>query len=205
MTKDKGQKERNWYKVYYAAVWLAAHLLYRFKFVGRENIPEGSALICGNHSSNWDIIFVTIALGRKTLLRFTPKVEMKKIPLLGPMMNLIGVVWIDRSKPSDLAPVRKMLNALNDGDKVVLFPEGHRLKSGEAESVKSGAIMLASKSGTSIVPVNIPRKKRIFRRNIITFGSPYTIPARVQGSAERNARADELMIKIRELTENSEV
>ena len=193
------RKIRGWYKVYYAAVWLASHVLFRFRFIGRENIPDGSALLCSNHSSNWDVIFASVALGRNTPLRFTPKAEMKKIPILGKLMNLIGVIWIDRSKPSDMAPIRKMLTALNGGGKVLLFPEGRRIKSDEAEAAKSGAIMLASKSGAAIVPVYIPRQKKLFGVHTIAFGSAYTLPARMQGSEERNAQAEELMVRIRDL------
>ncbi|MDR2530557.1 MAG: 1-acyl-sn-glycerol-3-phosphate acyltransferase [Oscillospiraceae bacterium] len=191
------EKRRFWYKVYHAAVSAFAHLFYRFKVTGLERLPDGACVICSNHSSNWDVVFLTVAIGRTTPLIFTPKRSMLRVPILGRMMTLIGVVWIDRDNPSDIAPLRSLLRYLGEGEKVVMFPEGRRMKAGESESAKTGAIMLASRSAAPLVPVHIPARKRAFSRITISIGEPFTIA--VHGSAERRARAEELMVRIREL------
>jgi 1-acyl-sn-glycerol-3-phosphate acyltransferase len=190
-----------WYKVFHHAVWLFLHLFYRVKVIGGENMPSGPAILCANHSSNWDIIFLTCAFGSDTILRFTPKQSMQKIPVLGSAMNLVNVIWIDRSKPGDPAPVRRMIAAVkDDGDKLVLFPEGHRVKSGDAEAAKTGAIMIASRTGAPVVPVYIPRNKRLFRANSVIVGTPYILE-HTSGAEARKAAANELMAKIAALKE----
>jgi 1-acyl-sn-glycerol-3-phosphate acyltransferase len=88
-----------------------------------------------------------------------------------------------------------MLSALgNHKAKLVLFPEGHRISEGEAASAKAGAIVLASHSGVPLLPVYIPRKKRLFRYNKVVIGEAYTT-GKIRGT-ERERVTDELMQKI---------
>ena len=57
--------EKKWYRFFYAIVWPFVMLFYPMKFIGRENIPEGGALVCANHSAAVDPFFLAFALGRK--------------------------------------------------------------------------------------------------------------------------------------------
>jgi 1-acyl-sn-glycerol-3-phosphate acyltransferase len=190
-----------WYAVFHHAVWLFLHLFYRVRVIGGA-LPEGGAIICANHSSNWDVVFLACAFGSRTPLIFTPKHTMRRIPLLGPGMNLIRVIWIDRTKPGDPAPIRKMIAAVRDeGGKLVLFPEGRRVQSDDAESAKTGAIMIATRTGAPIVPVYIPRRKRLLRTITVAVGEPYTVK-HAPGTVGRRVAADELMSKIAALGES---
>ena len=198
---SQSMRVRAWYVVFYCVVWFVSHLFFRFRVTGLEYVPAGASVICANHSSNWDIIFLTVALGAKKPLVFTPKTSLKKVPVLGVAMNLINVVWIDRAKPADAAPVRAMLDALKNGYPVVMFPEGRRLKESETEAAKTGAIMLASRSGAPIVPVHIPRTKRFFTRQLIQFGEAYALD-NIRGADARRNAADALMARINMHSEN---
>jgi len=195
-TNKQKKHIRGWYRVFHLIVWTVAHLFFRFEYIGRDNVPDGAAILCANHSSNWDILFLTSALGPRKPLRFTPKTSLKKVPVLGQVMHLIGVIWVDRSKPADAGPVRAMLESLKNGQKVVLFPEGRRIKSDESEDAKTGAILLAGKSGAPIIPVHIPRDKRYFRKQTIIFGTAYTLDKSIRGAEARRKHADDLMERI---------
>jgi predicted TPR repeat methyltransferase len=37
--------------------------IFRLKCIGRENIPAGPAVLCANHSSNFDPIMISLAIG----------------------------------------------------------------------------------------------------------------------------------------------
>jgi len=177
-------------------MWIVLHLFFRIKVIGKANLPEGSAVICANHSSNWDIVFLTCAFGANNPLRFTPKHTMRKIPVVGSAMNLVDVIWIDRSKPNDPTPIRKMIAAVKDEcGKLVMFPEGHRVQTDDAEAAKTGAIMIASRTGVPVVPVNIPRHKRLFSTITISVGEPYVIQHAAGAEGRKNAVV-ELMSKI---------
>ncbi|MDR3148851.1 MAG: 1-acyl-sn-glycerol-3-phosphate acyltransferase [Oscillospiraceae bacterium] len=187
-----------WYAIFYYIMFAAAKLLFRVKSCGTTALPDGGVLLCANHSSNWDIVLLTAVCGKHARLHFTPKASMRKIPLLGRLMELVQIVWIDRDKPGDPAPIKKIIGLLKNGEKVAFFPEGHRFKNDEESAAKTGAVMIASRSEVPVVPVYIPRSKKMFRRNWIIFGDSYII-GHVHGTEARNAAIEELTGKIKKL------
>ena len=70
---------------------------------------------------------------------------------------------------------------------------------------KHGALKLAERSGAPIVPVYIPRKKRLFRRNTVVVGEPYYInhERKKLTTEEYDELAAELMRKINGLRNSS--
>ena len=51
------------YKIIYWLIYGLAKIVYWFKFVGLENIPQGAAIICGNHTANVDAVLAILSLG----------------------------------------------------------------------------------------------------------------------------------------------
>jgi 1-acyl-sn-glycerol-3-phosphate acyltransferase len=69
------------YRICRGLVWIYFHLFYRLKINGKENIPkEGAAIICPNHFSYADPLFVGISLSRN--IKFMAKYELFKKPFL---------------------------------------------------------------------------------------------------------------------------
>ncbi|MDR0857958.1 MAG: 1-acyl-sn-glycerol-3-phosphate acyltransferase [Oscillospiraceae bacterium] len=189
------------YSILYCLVFPFFRLLYPLHVIGRERLPEGGCVVCANHSSNWDALFMAFALGRKAFPVFAAKIEMSRIPVLSGILRAIGVIFIDRDA-NDTKAMRQMLSAVSGGSaKLILFPEGHRVSEGEAASAKAGAIVIASHTGAPLIPVFIPREKRLFRANTVVLGEPYSI-GKVRG-AERELKARELMQKIDRLRDIS--
>jgi 1-acyl-sn-glycerol-3-phosphate acyltransferase len=184
--------------LYYYLLFPFVSLFYRIKTVHRERLPEGPALICANHSAYSDIVLLAFALGRKHFLRFVAKIELMKLPLFGFLIKKAGVIGINRGN-SDVGAVKSIIRALKDGHKIALFPEGTRLQEDVAGSVKTGAIMIASKTGVPIVPVYIPRVKKLFSAVPVVIGQPYTLGKLRGGSEHYGTYADELMSKINQL------
>ena len=59
------------------AIWIYCKIVYRFKVVGKDNIPkDGPVIICGNHRSFLDPPLIEITTGRYT--RFLAKEELTK-------------------------------------------------------------------------------------------------------------------------------
>ena len=145
------------------------------RYVGRENIPEGAAIICANHSASSDPVLVAIALGAKTFPRFMAKMELFRIPVLGSLLRLIGVFPVDRRKPSDTEAIRIAMGHLKNGNKIMLFPEGTRVSPGDAIAAKTCAIRLSMRMQAPILPIKIPRNKRWFRRDTVYIGEPYIV------------------------------
>ncbi len=168
---------KSWYKLLYTIVRPFVGLYYPMKFIGRENIPEGGALVCGNHSSAIDPFFLAFALGKRRPICAMAKESLMKIPILGRLLKLVGTFGVKRGA-SDIHAVKYALEQLKKGEYVVLFPEGTRVRSREEGEPKTGAAMLACRTGVPVLPVYIPMKKRVLRINRVYIGEPlYLKPA----------------------------
>ena len=160
-----------WYRFFYALIRPFVGLYFPLKFVGRENIPEGGALVCANHSSAVDPLFIAFALTRKHPICAMAKESLLKIPVIGKILSLVGAFGVKRGA-SDIHAVKYALEQLQNGAYVVLFPEGTRIKSRAEGEPKTGAAMLACRTGVPVVPIYIPMKKRPFRWNRVYIGEP---------------------------------
>ena len=166
--------EKKWYKFFYAIVWPFIMLFYPMRFIGKENIPEGGALVCANHSSAVDPFFLAFALGRNRQIRAMAKESLLNIFFIGKILKLVGTFGVRRGA-SDIHAVKYALEELKKGEYVVLFPEGTRVKSREEGEPKTGAAMLATRTGVNVLPVYIPIHKKPFRINRVYIGKPYNM------------------------------
>ena len=145
-----------------------------FNVTGRENIKDGAAMVCSNHSAMIDPFLIALAYGIDTHVHVIAKAELFRIPVISAILWKMGMIRVDRSI-NDIASIKVSLGYLKKGEKVVIFPEGTRSSEHDAVSAKSGAIKMAERAGVPIVPVFIPRKKPFFKRSTLVFGEPYFI------------------------------
>lgn len=168
-------KTETWYTLVYTAVWPFMNLVHPVKAIGRENIPEGGCMICGNHTSAADPLMLVYAVTReKCQVRPMAKVELTRLPVVGFLLRKAGVFGVDRGS-ADVGAIRTAMKYLRGGEKVLVYPEGHRVRKsrGDVRDPKSGAAMLAVRCGVPILPVYIPEKKNLFRPTPVVFGEPY--------------------------------
>lgn len=192
------------YKIAYSIAFPFLFLLYRVKAIGRENIPAGAAVVCANHSNNSDPVLIAFAFTKRYQLHFMAKKELFKIPVLGAILKAAGMFSVDR-EGSDVAAIKTAMKYLKSGEKIGIFPEGRRVEGEDSAAAKTGAVMLAYKTGAPIVPVYVPREKRFFTKVPIVIGEPYKIEAEGKKltGADYGRLAAELMEKIEELGEKA--
>lgn len=190
------------YRLVYTIVWPFFNLVHPVKVIGRENIPEGGAVICPNHTSASDPFFVVYAFGHKHIMRAMAKKEVMKIPVAGWLLGKTGVFGVDRGA-ADISAVKTALRVLKEGYKLLMFPEGTRVGEGENVEAKTGAAMFAVRTGVPILPVYIPAKKPWFRPTTVVIGTPFVpvVESRKGTSEEFHAIAADLMERIRALGE----
>ena len=162
------------YRFYYSILRFFAGLLIRFRVIGRENIPEGGALVCANHSHWCDPILMAFALTKKVHLHVIGKKELFNVPVLGKILKKIGSFPVDR-EGVDVSAVRTVLHYLKGGGKVGIFPEGTRTSTDGSVEAKVGAVRMAEMARVPVVPVYIPRRKRLFHKLTVVIGKPYMI------------------------------
>jgi len=177
-------------------------LVYPRRTFGRENRPgPGAAIICANHSSMIDPFLIAYSMGSSRQIHYMAKMELFRLPLIGPILRGIGMFPVDRQGGGAMA-VKGAMRLLKDGKKVGMFPEGTRVSTEEKSEAKTGAVRLAARMGIPIVPVYLPRKKRVLRPNRIAIGAPYMVELDKKPAPEEVERAaEELMAKIRALGE----
>lgn len=144
-------------------------LFYNYRITGRENIPkDGAYIVCANHVSAIDPIFVGIAIPKR--MYFMAKVELFRNRLLRALMNGLGAFPIKRGE-ADIKSIKTSLKLLNSGKILALFPEGTRKKSNEI-TAEPGIAMLAIKSKVPIVPVAVISSYKFFKRTNVIIGEP---------------------------------
>ena len=58
----------NWFfKFAWSVMRPVSHILFRLQIEGTEHLPAHGAMLCANHSSNWDPVLIAIALPRITV------------------------------------------------------------------------------------------------------------------------------------------
>jgi len=114
------------------------------------------AVFVFNHQSKADVIIVSKLLRRD--IAGVGKQEIKtETPLLGKVLEMGGVVFIDRANAaSAIEAMSPLVDAMKkEGRSVVLAPEGTRTVSPRLAPFKKGAFHLAMQAGVPMVPIVI--------------------------------------------------
>lgn len=138
----------------------------------RAELPQekGYILAC-NHVSDIDPVMLGIAF--KKQLHFMAKEELFKVPGFRGIIRALGAFPVARGK-GDQAAIENAVKIVEAGDVLGIFPEGTRYKDGKLHRLKSGAVVIASKTGADLLPACVIYGKRHFlRRHVkVIFGEP---------------------------------
>ena len=153
---------------------LPLRMLFPTKIIGKKNIPNGACTISSIHSSNMDAVMLAVKTWEKKY--YLAKKELFKNKLFGFILKKCGAVKIDR-QANDVTAIKNCLKILKNNKKLVIFPEGTRVHNENMElgEVKHGVAMFAIKAKVPIVPMFITKTPKIFRRNRIYIGEPFTL------------------------------
>ena len=151
----------------------------RVEVEGIENLDGlDEVVLVSNHKSLFDIIAVVYAIPRE--IRFVAKREVRKIPVIGYIMERSQHIIIDRQ--SGGREIRRAIKASRDGYSICFFAEGHRFNDAAVHEFSEGAAWLAIATRLPCVPLAIsgtgalmPRGARFVspgRRIRLTLGRP---------------------------------
>ena len=164
-----------------------------------------------NHQSHIDLVLMWAALPEE-LRSITRPIAAKDYWTKTPFKQWItsrifNAIYVDRVKTSDQDPLGPLIDALNNGDSIILFPEGTRGNLGEPQAFKSGLYNLALKfPDVVLVPAWINNVQRVMPKGevvpvpilcSVTFGAPI----KVETDEERGAfltRARHAVMALRE-------
>lgn len=191
-----------WFLAAYTILRPIIRLLFPTRVVGLDNIPEGAALICPNHSSGWDPIIIGLNMRRDCNLAVMAKDQLFRIPVVGWFLRKVGAFPVKRGG-NDLAAMKTAIKSLQEGKRLMIFPEGTRVEHQGDTDAKAGAAVIAARTGTPMVPVYCGPRHKFLRKNTLVFGEPFhpAMAGRRPTAEESQTAADELLRRIYALAE----
>ena len=160
-------------------------LVAKIEIINKENLREsGSYAFATNHLGILDALLAYYVLERWDF--FIPVAEKWEeyafLRWLGKHLNLI---FIDRFNP-DIHALRQILRRMNDGQVLIIAPEGTRSRTETMAEGKPGVSYLASKTQFPVIPVALAGSEdRVFFGNLkrlkrtkitVTIGEAFTLP-----------------------------
>ena len=186
----------------------------RTRVVGKHNIPsEGAFLLCPIHRSNIDTPLAAAVTRRR--LRFMGKDSLWKIKPIGFILSALGAFPVTRGS-ADREALKRCIGVLQEGEPLVLFPEGTRQSGPTVHPLFDGAAYVAVKAGVPIIPVGIggsegvmPKGSKMIypRKCVVVVGEPLRAQLDEEGRVPRSAVKDittQLMIELQRLYDEAQ-
>ena len=167
------------------ASWLILRTIWRLDVVGADRVPRtGPLIVACNHVSNLDPPALGVAMPRR--VTYMAKIELFRMPILGPLITALGAFPVDRSR-GDIAAIKTAIKVVEGGAALGIFPEGGRNQDG-SKVPQMGVALLASMSGATVIPAYVSGTSQAHRlaRVTVTFGEP------VRFEPGQKARRDDL-------------
>ena len=165
-----------------------------------------------NHQSHADLVLIWAALPSE-LRSITRPIAAKDYWTASPLKRWIttevfNAVYVERERKGDEDPLQPLIDALQSGDSLIIFPEGTRGFEDEPQAFKSGLYNLAQRFPHAVlVPAWIHNVQRVIPKGevipvpvlcSVTFGEPMQL-----GEAEQRAdflvRARSAVVALRDL------
>lgn len=190
------------YHIAYLIVKPIIAILFPHRVVGLEHLPAGGALLCANHASGWDPVLIAVCLPNDSRLAFMGKDQLFHIPVLSWLIRKLGAFPVKRGG-SDLVAMKTAMKALTDGRRLLVFPEGTRVSHQGDTEAKGGVTVMATRTGTPMIPIYCGGKHKLFRRTTVVFGEPYcpVIAGRRPTPEENHQAAEEILSRIYAMAE----
>jgi 1-acyl-sn-glycerol-3-phosphate acyltransferase len=126
------------------------------RYPGRGAAGRGRIFVM-NHRSGLDVP-VTLALFDATIVS---RADLADWPVIGMAARRVGTLFVDReSRSSGAAVVHGMVQAIEAGRSVMIYPEGTTYAGDEVRPFRTGAFRTAVRSGAEVVPAGIAYRDR---------------------------------------------
>lgn len=133
---------------------------------GLQYIPRsGGGIIIANHTSYLDhyLVGLTIMCRYNRRVRFLAKKEHFEKTFGRRLHEWLGAFPIDRNSPGKVS-LLNVVRLLDDGEIVLIYPEGTRSDDGQLQAFKPGVLFTQQKSGAPIVPAGIKDAHKVLPR-----------------------------------------
>ena len=141
-----------------------------FRYYGNKKVKDGAFVYVCNHYSIFDLIYP--AWTTWEIIHFIAKRENFETPIIGGLARTVRAICANRDG-NDVRAMLDSIKCLKNGEKICIFPEGTRNKTGEDMlPFHHGAAVLSIKTKSPIIPMMIYKKPKFFRMTHILMGEP---------------------------------
>ena len=165
-------------------------------------LPQNEGFIlASNHVSDMDPVMFGMVFPKQ--IQYMAKEELFRVPVLSLIIRKLGAFPVARGK-GDQGAIENAVNVVKNGGVLGIYPEGTRYTDGKLHRAKSGAVLVASKTGGDILPACVLYGKRHFLRRHVTIKFGKMIPneelaVKEQTKTELRAANKRMMCAIAEL------
>lgn len=168
------------YYILLPLAWIVFHVGFRVRTEGRENLKKVQTrgyILAPNHISAIDPVFVIITRfwGRRMIV-FAKKELFEINAFLSCFFRCAGAMCV-RGTKEEAAVIDETVARCQNGESLLIFPEGTREKDGTFLQPKSGLFVIAAAAAVDVVPVRIhyetpDGKMKLFCKVRVVYGEP---------------------------------
>ena len=168
------------YYILLPLAWIVFHVGFRVRTEGRENLKKVQTrgyILAPNHISAIDPVFVIITRfwGRRMIV-FAKKELFEINAFLSWFFRCAGAMCV-RGTKEEAAVIDETVARCQNGESLLIFPEGTREKDGMFLQPKSGLFVIAAAAAVDVVPVRIhyetpDGKMKLFCKVRVVYGEP---------------------------------
>lgn len=186
MLSKRRRSARQAYNFIYFLANFYYHFLLGTKIKGKIRLKERKLILVANHRSFNDPPLVgtfAYSFRRSFDVYLLAKKELFEInPFFTKILKLLHAIPLDRTG-MDATAIKQALEALENENYLVIFPEGTRNKTDKLLEGKSGVGYLALKSKAKIIPIFLKNTDKPFIRQLLRLdrielivGEPIVLP-----------------------------
>jgi 1-acyl-sn-glycerol-3-phosphate acyltransferase len=175
MPRRGGGDLNGWWSFGLAAVGWFVALCFRVRVVGVDRVPDGPAVVAGNHVSALDGLLLAVATGRgaRRMTRFLVAAEFFDKVRFGWALRLYRQIPLRRGA-GDAGALQEAVRTVSGGALAGIFPEG--LVNADPERGlqrgHSGVARIALATGAPVIPVGIWGTQRRWPRDGLHLHRP---------------------------------
>lgn len=168
------------YYILLPLAWIVFHVGFRVRTEGLENLKKVQTrgyILAPNHISAIDPVFVIITRfwGRRMIV-FAKKELFEINAFLSWFFRCAGAMCV-RGTKEEAAVIDETVARCQNGESLLIFPEGTREKDGTFLQPKSGLFVIAAAAAVDVVPVRIhyetpDGKMKLFCKVRVVYGEP---------------------------------
>jgi 1-acyl-sn-glycerol-3-phosphate acyltransferase len=151
---DPNRRLLHQFTCFWASLYTWLSPVWRVHVEGREHVRrDATYVMVANHQSMVDIL---VLFRLFVHYKWVSKIENFAIPFIGWNMRLNRYIALRRGDPQSIGEMMSACSrALDEGNSIMMFPEGTRTLDGRLRPFKHGAFTLAQGSGCPLLPIVI--------------------------------------------------